>query len=408
MPGWWLGNAPNNQIQLASYHEKFAASWGRQARDTFAEHGKDIFGLQIRRDVASTSDWGILGHEGRMQTAGTGGPMTGKGADLLIVDDPIKNAEDANSTAKRDGLWEWWTSTAYTRLEPDGVAVVMQTRWHEADLAGRLIADMKDGGEHWTVISMPAIAEQDETWRYGQWSWSRKKGDALWPERFRAERLKQVQRSVGTYWWSALYQQRPQPLEGGLFRREWFRYFKEESREYVLKTPEGDRRIPKNLTHRFITVDLAIATNQQADYLVIGVWAVTQDSELLLLDIFRDRVPATEQIGLLRGYYEKWDPGYVGIESVAYQAFVVRTLEETGMPVKELKPDSDKVTRALTLAARMESGYVYTKASAPWLDAWEDELLHFPTGSKDDQVDVGSYAAIEVADDKRGPSMRLL
>ena len=221
-PAWWLGNAPNDNVLLTSYHGNFAASWGRKARDAFREHGGRVFGRKLRSDMTSSAEWGIAGASGSMRTAGVGGALTGKGADLLVVDDPIRNQADAMSPTYRDKMWDWWQATAYTRLEPSGVAIVMMTRWHMDDLAGKLIADMRQGGEHWTVIRMPALAEEDEHWLFGQWSWTRKAGEALWPERYPVSELEKIRRSTssgGPYWWSALYQQRPQPMGGSIFKR---------------------------------------------------------------------------------------------------------------------------------------------------------------------------------------------
>lgn len=489
-PAWWLGKSPDERVLLTSYSDRFAALWGRRARDVFWEYAPQVFGLHPRSSHAATDDWGIAGHTGTMATAGTGGTITGRGADLLIVDDPVKDAAAAESESNRERIWDWWQSTASSRLEPNGVAIVVMcmtgdtpvlaedgtekplreirvgdrvatvdetgepsssvvvnwasqghdtvyevrmtsgrkvranarhpfrvihddgevawvrleslragmrvrsveaptavssaqiqsvgplqnarvcacatttrpaghlgighrhstaphaepfasrvdmeslasittacsqlragdapsaesshmrpdvrntgpmfsalttitpvepcadcfatiatslldeperltsfarpsptwrvgadeigeivacgieevfdieverdhnfianglevsnTHWHQDDLAGRLIQEMKNGGEQWTVIKMPAIATRDEVWRDDTWTWSRQVGEALWPKRFDAERLEAIRKRSGQKWWNALYQQEPAPPEGSLSQRQWF------------------------------------------------------------------------------------------------------------------------------------------------------------------------------------------
>jgi hypothetical protein len=216
LPAWYLGTFPDRRVILSSYESDFAASWGRKARELLEQHGLDHFGAKVRSDIAASSRWEIAGHDGGMITAGVGGPITGRGANLLIVDDPIKNAEDAASLTLRDKIYEWWRSTAYTRLEPGASVVLIQTRWHQDDLAGRILADA-DQGEAWEVISLPAIAEENDPL-------GRDPGAALWPERFSEEALDVIRRSVGSYFWAAMYQQTPVPIGGEIFKQEWFRY----------------------------------------------------------------------------------------------------------------------------------------------------------------------------------------
>lgn len=221
-PAWWLGNSPDERVLLTSYSDRFAALWGRRARDVFWEHAPKVFGLSARASHAATDDWGISGHTGTMATAGTGGTITGRGADLLIVDDPVKDAKEAESETQRERIWDWWQSTAASRLEPNGVAIVVMTHWHQDDLAGRLVKEMANGGEQWTVIRMPAIATKDEVWSDGSWKWERKAGEALWSKRFDVEKLEAIRRRSGSKWWNALYQQQPSPPSGTVAQREWF------------------------------------------------------------------------------------------------------------------------------------------------------------------------------------------
>lgn len=203
LPAWYLGRFRRRRVMLAGYAASFARSWGRKARSLLADHGKEVFGVEVDMSVRAAADWGLQGFDGGMITAGVGGPLTGRGADLLIIDDPIKNAEQAQSAAIRENHWDWWQTTASTRIEPGGCAIVIATRWSEDDLSGRLIKAAEEG-EGWPVrrLRLPAIAEADDLL-------GRAPGEALWPERWPIERLERLRDSKDAHWWHALYQQHP-------------------------------------------------------------------------------------------------------------------------------------------------------------------------------------------------------
>jgi len=385
LPAWYLGSYPERRIILASYESDFAASWGRRVRDVLEQHGH-LFGVSLRADSAAAYRWDLDGYTGGMIAVGVGGAATGRGADLFIIDDPVKSPEEAQSQTMSRRIWDWYRGVARTRLEPGGAMLLIMTRWSEDDLAGRLLADLD--GEAWEVLNLPAIAEDNDPI-------GRVPGEALWPERFPLSELQATRKALGSYLWSALYQGRPAPLDGNVFRRSWFRYWTPMGDSYQLE-PDS-RVIPANSCRRFITVDLAVSEKQSADYTVAAVWAVTKNQDLLLLDRIRKRIPGPDQIPLLRRLYDQWAPDTIGIEAVAYQLSIIQHARRDGLPVKELKPDRDKVSRALVAAARLEGGTLYWPATAPWLDEWENELLLFPNSRHDDQVDTLAYAAIELA-----------
>ena len=407
-PAWYLGRHPDHRILLASYEGGFAKSWGRKAQAVLDEWGPEVFKVGVDPKVRAADEWlvrRLVGHPdygryainpGGMSTAGVGGAFSGKGANLLLVDDPIKNSKDAQSPTMRESLWDWWGSTAYSRLEPGGVAMIVQTRWHEDDLAGRLIQSMKDGGEHWTVVSFPAIADADED--IPEWKWRRAAGAPLWPERYPVERLLQIRDggSLSAYWWAALYQQRPQPDGGGLFRREYFRYFRNEPDYFVLVRPEGERRVAKADCRRLTYVDLAIEASTASDYFVATTVAVTPHNELLVLDVFREHLQGPDQLQQLKNINDNWRPGAFKIEAVGYQKSLVQQAIREGLPALPVYADSDKVSRAQPIAARSQVGAVYFRAAAPWLDVVETELLQFPNGEHDDVVDTLSYAGADL------------
>lgn len=199
-PAWYLGTFPDRHVMYASYEARQARKYGRLARNVLAEHGPMFFNVEVARDAKAADMWSVAGHEGSMVTAGVGGPMTGKGAHVLIVDDPTKNSAEAESEVRRQLLWDWWESTALTRLEPGGAVIVVQTRWHLDDLSGR--AMRQQAAENWVEIRLPALAEAGDPL-------GRPEGAALWPTRFTAEELRRTRDNRELYWWLAMYQQCP-------------------------------------------------------------------------------------------------------------------------------------------------------------------------------------------------------
>lgn len=203
LPAWFLGAFPGKRVMLAAYGAGFARSWGRRAREVLEEFGPSLFGVKVRRSLRAAAEWGLEGFEGGMLTAGIGGPLTGRGADLLIIDDPVKNSQQAKSARIRNSHWDWWQSTASTRIEPGGCAILIATRWNEDDLSGRLIREFDQGnGLAVRRVRLPALAEEGDPL-------GRLPGDALWPERWPKEHLEEKRRAISREWWLALFQQQP-------------------------------------------------------------------------------------------------------------------------------------------------------------------------------------------------------
>jgi len=378
-PTWYLAKFPEKRIILTSYEADFASSWGYKVRSLIQEYGPSKLGIDIAPDSSARNRWDLLGHSGGMMTAGVGGAITGKGADLLIIDDPVKNSEQAHSKRFRTKTLDWYKSTAFTRLEPDGAAVIIQTRWHEADLSGQLL---EDEGRKWTVLNLPAIAGLNDPL-------GRKPGEALFRQRFDEEALAEIKETLGPYWWAALYQQTPQDEEGAMFKVQYFRYatlaggvIDLEDRKYLYEDCEV-----------FQTCDPAATTSSKADYFVLATWANTIDNDLILLDVLRLRLESPDQVRLFRRQYVKWKPSSQWVETVGAGKVLYQFLNDEGLPVKELKPGTrDKVMRAIPAAARMAAGKIYFRAGAPWITELEEELIAFPNGAHDDQVDNVSYA----------------
>lgn len=387
-PAWFLGRFPDKKIILASYEADFASQWGRKVRDLLEQFGDRFFGVSIRRDSKAANRWEIMDYAGGMQTAGVGGAITGKGADVLIIDDPVKDSEQANSEVYREKTWEWYTSTAYTRLEPGGAVILIQTRWHEDDLAGRILDQARKTGEPWITVNLPAIAgEQDEL--------GRDPGEPLWPERYNLGDLNRIRGTQGSYQFGALYQQSPVAPAGNVFKRSWFQYWKNGDDNFY-RLGASCRSVDKKRCRRFGTVDLAFSLKKEADYTVIAAWAVTPQCDLILLDFHRERMEGPALQRSIRAMVEKHDLDYMGIEKVLGQSLVVHGARLDGLTVRSLIADTDKLTRSIPAQVRMEAGQIFFPTNHPDLEVWEQELLTFPRGTHDDCVDVLSYAAADV------------
>lgn len=392
-PAWYLGMNPDKQVILSSYQADFASQFGRKARDVLDEYGETLFGLSVRSDSSAADRWGIEDHIGGMQTAGAGGPITGKGADCLIVDDPYKNWQEANSALIRDRMWDWWGSTARTRLEPGGIALVVHTRWHQDDLIGRLLQAQEEGGEKWRVVNFPAISDD---------------GEALWPERYDVPALEEIRKSIRSqYIWEALYQQRPTPREGGLFRAAWLRYYTVQG-EYLRLTrfDEHNRPLPDVIVSRreamvFVTADTATKAKTSADYSVIATWLFHRATgSLALLDVIRKKVDTPDLLPLLSGACLQARAKFVLIEEASSGTELIQLLRKNnacigGIPVKSYLTGSlDKVARSAPAQLRMESGMIYFPAfETAWKAECVAELLSFPKSINDDFVDNVSMAA---------------
>jgi predicted phage terminase large subunit-like protein len=400
LPAWWLGRFPDDQVMLAAYEADFARSWGRKAREVLDEFGPQVFGVRVADQPAAQDWWNVEDHEGVMVTAGVGGALTGKGADLLIIDDPVKNAEAAMSAHQRGKQWEWWQSTASSRLQPGGRVIVVMARWHEDDLAGRLVAN-QDPSEPWTVLKMPAIAES------GDDPLGRAAGAALCPEMFDEKALLRAKRERGAYWFSALYQQSPSPSEGLAFKRANYRYWTvsdpagpEEPRRpiiYTLHDGEHTRHYDAGLTTILQTVDVAASDKQTADWTVVSTWRITPDLHLLLLDRERQHFETLEVPQFLEAANEKHARPPMWLETFGAGKTPYRLLAANGYPVRELTTEQgtrhDKLARAAVAIAAYERHAVFHPQGVPWIGEWEDELAAFPTGANDDQVDTVAYAA---------------
>lgn len=387
-PAWYIG-AFRGRVILTSYEATFAASWGRLARNVLTEWGPSVFGVRVAQDSSAADHWELEGAEGQrgvMHTAGVGGAITGRGASLLVIDDPVKNMEEAQSPTYREKAWQWYTSTAYTRLEPDGRVLIIQTRWHNDDLSGRILSESRAQGdtEPWHVLSLPAIAAADESYPIaGDAPFTRREGAPLWPERFSAERLAAIRTDVGGSVWSALYQQQPSPEAGYIWRREWFKRY-----SALGGMPEFVRVVQ--------AVDTAFKTGIASDYSVIATWGCTANA-FYLIDLWRAQVEYPELKRAIADQYAKHHPAAIYIEDAASGQSVIQELQrETRLPVLAIRPQGSKEARAAAVTPLAEAGKVFVPSDAPWVADFIDEHVAFPRGAHDDMVDTTSIALEQV------------
>ncbi|MGA8643879.1 phage terminase large subunit [Candidatus Binatus sp.] len=376
-PAWYLGRNPSKSIIASSYGQELASDFGRRVRNFASERlHRQIFPECV---IADDSDSVHRFHTtaGRAYYAvGAGGPLTGRGADLLLIDDPIKSADDARSPVFRRSLQDWYESTAYTRLEPAGAVVLIQTRWHEADLAGWLLRE--HASEGWKVISLPAIGETNEGWR--------NEGDPLWCERFPLETLARIREAIGTASWSALYQQRPVSEEGGIFKRQWWR-------EYAGAVE----------CHRTIfSLDTAFKAGLSNDFSVVAIVSEAKDG-YYIRHVSRGRWEFPELKRQAVALAEIWRPNGVLIEDAASGQSLIQALRaETRLPILPVRPMGDKVSRAHAVSPLIESGRVFVPAEASWLADFLDEMTSFPAAPHDDMVDAITQALNYLRGEGRG------
>jgi predicted phage terminase large subunit-like protein len=366
LPAWYLGVWPDRRVMLAAYEATFARSWGRKARQVFVEASCPVFGRGLSQDNSAADDWSTTAGGG-MSTAGVGGPMTGRGAHLLIIDDPVKNAEEALSATTRENHWDWWQSTASTRLEPGGVVIGIMTRWHEDDIFGRLLK----GGGQIRRLTLPALAEPGDVL-------GRQPGEALWPERYPVQRLEQMRRERSEYWWRAMFQQRP----GKWGESKWGQYL-------------GDRvtaaRWPDAFEFGVVAVDPSLgADDRKGDYSAIVF--VGRASGRLWVDADIRRRSETEIAADAVGMYAKHRANLMVLEGNGFQRVLGESFQSAAMshgitlPLQTIINTGNKILRLSALGPLLAADmFRFSESAGSRLLL--DQLGEFPRGDHDDGPD---------------------
>lgn len=389
-PAYFLARHPSQWVGLTSYEATLAQDLSRSCRDAYMRVGG-----RIRGDSSAVNLWQTV-DGGGMWAAGVGGPLTGKGGHFLLIDDPIKNDEEAASETIRAKHKTWYDSTFSTRLEPNGSVLVVQTRWNEDDLAGYLLAKEALEPEGWTILNLPAVSEDAPRLFPVSCTvvpdFRTLPGQPLCPERYDSTALKKIEKRVGTYFWSALYQQRPSPLEGGLFKRSWWQSY---------------TALPPAFTFMCQTWDMAFKETDTSDFVVGQVWGV-YEARLYLLDQVRGRMDFPATLMAVRGLSAKWPDAHAKyIEDAANGAAVIASLKQKLTGVIAVKPIGGKESRAAAVSPLVEAGNVYLPAPeiAPWILDFIEETAAFPNGVNDDQVDAMTQALAKIGPIARSPEL---
>ena len=370
-PAWYLGRNPKKQVICASYNDDFAKDFGREVRDIVGDplYGAIFGDVTLKSDSKAADRWNT-NHGGAYLSAGIGGGITGRGADLGLIDDPVKDRKMAESETFRNDVWNWYRAAFYTRLMPGAAIVLTLTRWHEDDLAGRLLREQKEGGDWWQVINLPAIAEGGDLL-------GREEGAALWPEWYPLETLEQIRRVQGSYEWNALYQQRPVAEKGNIFKRGWWRRYRE---------------VPEKFDVKIHSWDTAFKDRADSSYSVCTLWGLV-DGEIYLVDRFKGKLefPDLKRAASSMAYRDKVDAVLIE-DRASGQSLIQELRRESNLNVIGIKVDRDKVARAYAATPLIEGGRVSLPEWGAWVDDYVDCMAAFPMGESDDDVDSTTQA----------------
>lgn len=366
-PAWFLGRNPTEEIITASYSAELAQDFGGKTREKVdSEAYKLIFpNVRLKADEQAKGHWRV-NQGGSYMAVGVGGPITGRGAKVFSIDDAIKNREEAESEVYRSKIWNWFTSTAFTRLAPQGVMIVTNTRWHLDDLTGRILKH-RDLAKRTKVIHFPAINDQ---------------GQALWPERFNIEALEEIKRTIGPYDWQSLYMGHPVLTENQEFKPEWFRRASEEA-------------VGLMNCRRFLTIDTAMSKKSQADSTGFCDNSINQEN-FWHLRAWRAKIGPEELVNSIFSLHESNRYERIGIEKTAYLEGLKPYLDSEQrkrnrfLPIVELKHNqTQKEVRVRGLIPRYAAKSIFHIEGR--CNDLEEEMMNFPVGMQDDVLDSVAY-----------------
>jgi predicted phage terminase large subunit-like protein len=387
-PAWYLGKHPDARIILATYGASYAALWGRRARNLVQRFGPSLFGVEVSDESGAADHWEIKGRRGTLHTAGVDGAVTGHSADGVIIDDPVKSREEAESPVYREKTIEWYKSSVVN------------------DLAGWLLAT--EPGE-WEVVELPALAEKGD-------ALGRAEGEALCPTFVSVPELHKIRRTVGSYVWASMWRQKPTPLGGGLFKRHNLTRYRLDKMghdpldaELVETTRDGTIFTPR-VMDRFITVDTATSEDKRNCRTAISSWGYDPRGRLNLLEVDMDWIEAPEIMRRIVDMCRRWET-ISWIEENSTSKHLLQFMESERVPFRVLTPGSrSKFTRALPASALWEQGRVMFPEDADWLDAVERVTFSYTGADGDDAdfVDTLAYAARVVMEEIEGGGMNTM
>ncbi|MBC6311986.1 phage terminase large subunit [Listeria immobilis] len=389
-PAYFLMRNPDKLAMVVSYSEELFKKFGRKNREKFRMYANNLFGLNISSMSSSVSNWGIEDHLGELYSTSILGGATGRGSDLLIVDDPVKNRADADSKTMRDKVYSEWQDTFYSRLSASGSVIIIMTRWHEDDLAGRLLKKMS---LPWEEIKIPAIAEENDLL-------GREIGEALAPEIGKDEKwAAQTKEVTGSRGWTALYQQRPSPADGNIFKRQWIKYYVPDN-DFKKKYGLGDevKILPRLFDKSAQSWDLTFKDTKNSDFVAGHVWKRKQ-GEFFFIDREHDRMDLPASINAINRMTTK-HPDVIAkyIEDKANGPAVMQVLKGRLTGMIPVDPEGGKEARANAVSPLFEAGNVYFPHPLykSWSDDVVEELVAFPNTSHDDDVDALTQALVKL------------
>lgn len=367
-PSYYLGKFPKRRVITVSYGDSLARRFGRKNRQKLGEYGQELFNVQLAADNASVQDWATT-EGGGMLSVGIGAGITGHGADLLLMDDVIKNREEANSEHIRNKVYDEYQSSLLTRLHFGGAVILIMTRWHEDDIAGRILAREKD----WEVLSLPAEAEEGDIL-------GRAVGEPLWIEGgYDLSWLKEKKAQLDAQTWNSIYQQRPSAAEGNIIKRDWIKYYKQ---------------LPPSFDEMLISVDASFKGNTNSDYCVLTVWGKDK-ARKYLVDAIRDRMNFPSTVAALRSLVAKYPKATAKlVEDKANGSAIIDFLKQEISGIIPVTPKESKEARLSAVSPEFESGSVFfpDPSLCSWIGECVEELVTFPNGKHDDFCDSTSQA----------------
>lgn len=400
LPSWFLGKWPQKKVIEVSYNETFAQKFGRRNREKIREYGQDLFNIALSKNKDSNEEFELDNNIGGMISRGIMSGVTGNPANLIIIDDPIKNREEADSETTREKHWDEWQNSIKTRLAAGGKVIVIMTRWHEDDLAGRIIANEKNV----TVINLPCEAEENDPL-------GRSIGDALFPEigkdkkwltEFKDGYLRDPN-GGGQRAWLALYQGRPSAQEGNMLKRHWWNYWKPKDVNLppvTLKMPDGTLihkeaiELPDNFDLMLQSWDMTFKDSDGTDFVAGGIWAANY-ARIFFLDCLYERLDFVKTIEAVLAMTQKWPKAITKlIEDKANGPAVISMLRQKVPGLIPIQPEGSKTSRASAVSPLIEAGDVYIPHPmiAPWVNKFVDQCASFPNAANDDYVDQMSQA----------------
>lgn len=377
-PSYFIGRNPNKHVIATAYSEGLARKFGRLNRNKLVEFGADIFDIRMANDNSTATNWSVGDFTGGMVATGIGGSITGEGADLLIIDDPIKNNAEAQSETIRNKIWDEWETTLSTRLHKGASVIVVMTRWHEDDIVGRLL---ERSPYDWERIRMPAIAEDEDDLL------GREVGEPLSAELGFDEHWAELKKQeVGSKTWNSLYQQRPSASEGNIFKREWWQFYE---------------RAPRKFDRMIISWDLTFKGNDNNDYVVGQVW-IKKGADKYLIEQIRGRMDFPETLQAVKNLARKYPQAKeILIEDKANGPAVISSIKREVSGIIPITPRGSKVARAQAITPQIESGNVFLPRNRTFVDDFIEECASFPTGAHDDIVDSLSQALDRLASERK-------